>query len=117
MAYWNPCSSSAGIRTDTGREIMTKSVPRYRTIQRLRNEPKSPEFQRLYGKELLPPTSWRKVRLVSPETQRAIDAALCLQVRNGQFDEPNNTVEVGRRLQSKLNPMRILGSLGVDNRI
>ena len=42
---------------------------------------------------------------------------LRLQVRNGQFDETGNMLEVGLRLQPKLNPMRILGSLRMDNRI
>jgi hypothetical protein len=41
----------------------------------------------------------------------------CLQVRNGQFDETGNMVEVGHRFQPKLNPMRILGSLRMVNRI
>lgn len=40
-----------------------------------------------------------------------------LQVRNGQFDEPGNMLEVSHRLQPKLNPVCILGSLRMGDRI
>ena len=42
---------------------------------------------------------------------------LCSHVPNCQFDQPDGMSEIGNRLQPKLNPMRILGSLGVHNRI
>ena len=56
----------------------------------------------------------RVVNVKGPVRQPSV---LIADVRNRQFDEPGDTIEVGHRLQWELNPMRRVRSLRMFERI